>query len=79
VASGAYLVESNLGWFTTQWGNEKSTIQGYRASAAAARYSRVVAAEMYGDHRPYGYCSGGSRGGYRTISCLENSDAWGPA
>src|SRR5262249_43373551 len=33
-------------------------------------------AEMYGDHRPYGYCSGGSGGGYRTISCLENADAW---
>ena len=41
-------------------------------SAAVARYSRQVAAEMYGDHRPFGYVYGGSGGAYKTISCVEN-------
>ena len=48
VASGAYLVESNLGWDRTRLVYDDNTIHGYRASAAAARYSRVVASEMYG-------------------------------
>ena len=33
-------------------------------SAAVATYSRALAAEMYGEHRPYGYVFGGSGGGY---------------
>jgi hypothetical protein len=76
VDSGAYLVESNLGR-TSPFPGDDPTIAGYRASAAAARYSRVLAAEMYGDHRPYGYCYGGSGGGYKTISCVEStSGVW---
>ena len=39
---------------------EDPTLVGYRASAAVARYSRVLAAEMYGEHRAYGYVYGGS-------------------
>ena len=31
---------------------------------------------MYGEHRPYGYCYGGSGGGYKTMSCMENTDVW---
>ena len=43
----------------------------------AARYARVVAAQMYGEHRPYGYAYGGSGGGYRTIGSAENtSGVW---
>ncbi len=49
------------------------TIPGYRASAATARYSRVLAAQMYGAHRPYGYVFGGSGGAYKTIACFENA------
>jgi hypothetical protein len=60
VASGAYLVESNGGRLTATVGAEDPTIHGYRAAAAVARHSRVVAAEMYGAHRPYGYVYGGS-------------------
>ncbi len=46
-------------------------------SAAVARYSRIVAAEMYGEHRPYGYVYGGSGGAFKTISCFENTtDVW---
>ena len=50
------------------------SIAAYRANAAAAQYSRIVAAEMYGPHRTYGYAWGGSGGAYRTIGCIENTD-----
>jgi hypothetical protein len=69
--SGAYLVESNQGR-TVMFPGDDTTITGYRASAAVARYSRVLATEMYGAHRSYGYVYGGSGGAYKTISCLEN-------
>lgn len=76
VDSGAYLVESNLGR-ANPFPGEDSTMAGYRASAAVARYSRVLAAEMYGEHRPYGYVYGGSGGAFKTISCFENTtDVW---
>jgi hypothetical protein len=77
VASGGYLVESNLGRFRRALRGEDSTVAGYRASAAVATYSRVLAAEMYGEHRPYGYVFGGSGGAYRAIACIENGgDVW---
>ena len=75
-ASGAYLVESNQGR-TVMFPGEDSTIAGFRASAASATYSRVLAAEMYGEHRPYGYVYGGSGGAFKTMSCFENRiDVW---
>ncbi|HEY7134392.1 MAG TPA: hypothetical protein VIB48_04935 [Acidimicrobiia bacterium] len=75
-ASGGYLVESNQGR-TVMFPGDDSTIVGYRASAASARYSRVLASEMYGDHRPYGYVYGGSGGAFKTMSCIENGiDVW---
>jgi hypothetical protein len=49
------------------------TISAYRANAAAARYSRVVAQQMYGGKRPYGYAFGGSGGAYRTIGSIEHT------
>ncbi|MEM2143919.1 MAG: hypothetical protein QW279_01040, partial [Candidatus Jordarchaeaceae archaeon] len=72
IASGGYLVESNQGRTVMFPDKNNTTITGYRASAAVARYSRVVAAEMYGEHRPYGYVYGGSGGAYKTIACFEN-------
>ena len=72
LASGAYLVESNLGR-TVMFPGEDSTVAGYRASAAVAAHSRVLAAEMYGPHRPYGYVYGGSGGAFKTISCMEST------
>jgi hypothetical protein len=45
-------------------------------NAAAAEYSRVLAAQMYGPHRPYGYAFGGSGGAFKTISGFENTDSW---
>lgn len=52
---------------------------GYRANAAAAKFSRYVAREYYKapDRRIYGYIYGGSGGSYQTISAAENSvDVW---
>jgi hypothetical protein len=75
IDSGGYMVESNLGRLTPYPG-EDSTVTGFRASAVTAEYSRIVAAEMYGEHRPFGYCFGGSGGGFKAMSCLENTEAW---
>jgi hypothetical protein len=71
IASGGYLVESNQGRLDPFPGPDWTIV--YRTSAAVARYSRVVAAEMYGEHRPYGYVFGGSGGAYKTMSCFENA------
>ena len=69
LASGAYFVETNGGG-PNQVGmpgmGTDPTVAAYRANAAAAQYSRVVAQQMYGGARPYGYAFGGSGGAYRT-------------
>ncbi len=76
VASGAYVVESNQGFRRRALPGEDSTT-GFRSSAAVATWSRVLAAEMYGEHRPYGYVFGGSGGAYRTFACFEhNPGVW---
>jgi len=63
--SGGYLVESNQGSRNMFGGSAE-------ANAAAAEYSRTLAAEMYGKHRPYGYVYGGSGGAFKTLGCVEN-------
>src|SRR4029077_19322164 len=40
-------------------------------NAAAAKYSRVIAADVYGPGRVYGYIYGGSGGSYQTITSAE--------
>ena len=72
VATGVYLVESNQGSLNG-FSNEDWTVTGYRTSAAAASHSRALAAQMYGEHRPYGYVFGGSGGAYKTMSSFENA------
>ncbi|WP_325230456.1 hypothetical protein [Sphingobium sp.] len=77
IASGAYFVETNGGGRDQVGMPGKGvdpTIAAWRANAAAARYSRVVAQSIYGGKRPYGYAYGGSGGGFRTIGSIENSD-----
>jgi len=69
-ASGAYLVESNMG---SKLMLGPADITSFRASAAAAQYSRILAAEMYGPHRPFGYVYGGSGGAFKTLACAENT------
>jgi len=77
IASGAYFIETNGGGHMdlgkaagAQLG---SPVSAYRANAAAAQYSRVVALQMYGGKRPWGYAYGGSGGAYRTIGSIENT------
>jgi hypothetical protein len=70
IASGGYLVESNLG-STSMFDN--AGLSMYRASAAVAEYSKVVASEMYGPHRIHGYTYGGSGGGFKTLAAAENT------
>lgn len=75
-ASGAYFVETNGGGRGIIAGPAFAadpTIGAYRANAAAARYSRVIAAQMYGRRRVYGYIYGGSGGGYRTMGSMEHT------
>ncbi|MEP7107200.1 MAG: PKD domain-containing protein [Ferruginibacter sp.] len=76
IASGAYFIETNGGG-SKGMGMPGSgidpTIGAYRANAACAQYSRVVAAQIYGRHKTYGYAFGGSGGAYRTIGAIENT------
>jgi hypothetical protein len=78
LASGGYSVQTNMGGAENPRSPEESsnprfdtTIRGYRVNAAAAKFSRVVAADMYGPHRTYGYLYGGSGGAYQTVSSAE--------
>ena len=76
IKNGAYYVESNMG-SKERFGQTSDETISYRSCAAVAEFSRVKAKEIYGyDHRPYGYVYGGSGGGYRTIACIENTNAF---
>lgn len=72
---GAYYVESNMG-SAAAFGDRPDPKMCFKASAAAAEFSRKVAMEYYGCSRPYGYVHGGSGGGYKTMACIENTNAW---
>lgn len=77
ISSGAYFIETNGGGrvdFARPGFASDPTIGAYRANAASAHYSRVIAAQVYGSHRPYGYAFGGSGGAYRTVGGIENTD-----
>lgn len=72
---GAYFIETNEGGAIDFSRPEAAdpTLGAYRVNAASAQFSRLVAAQLYGQHRPYGYCFGGSGGAYRTVGGLENT------
>jgi hypothetical protein len=82
IASGGYLVEVNAAgdnMITPRHcmdGRVDLTRRGYRLNAAAAKFSRTVARQIYGDaiERPYGYLWGGSGGAYMTMSAAEYSE-----
>ncbi|RZT66488.1 hypothetical protein EV140_0026 [Microcella alkaliphila] len=76
VGSGGYFVETNGGGpnAANPFAGLDPSIGAYRANAAAARFSRVVASTIYGEHRAFGYLYGGSGGAYRTIGASENTD-----
>ena len=76
ITHGAYYVETNMGSGAVFTNSDDNTMT-HRSSAAAAECSRVKAQEVYGyEHRPYGYVYGGSGGGYRTLACIENTNAF---
>jgi len=71
--SGAYYVQTNNGGVFRD-ASVDPAIPAYRVNAAAAKFSRTVAANIYGDHRPFGYLFGGSGGAYQTMGACENTD-----
>ena len=76
LASGAYFIETNGGGpagMAMPGSGVDPSIAGYRANAAAARYSRLVVQQIYGKKRTYGYAFGGSGGAFRTIGGIENT------
>jgi hypothetical protein len=79
IASGGYYVQSIPGPNEAIRSVADSTLGrdpalgGYRVNAAAAKYSRILASKMYGEHRPYGYIYGGSGGAYQVIAALQNT------
>lgn len=75
LTNGAYYVESNMG-SAQMFGSAPDPTLVWKASAAAAEYSREKAMEIYGCGRPYGYVHGGSGGGYKSMACIENTNAW---
>lgn len=80
ISSGAYFIETNGGGkvdFSKPSFNSDPTIGAFRANAASAAFSRIVATTILGGNRPFGYAFGGSGGAYRTIGSIENTeDVW---
>ena len=81
--NGAYLVQTNMGGKEAVRTATAGPIQGldpsvsgYRVNAAAAKFSRELAQDVYHKHRPYGYISGGSGGAYQTFASMQNTSVW---
>jgi hypothetical protein len=83
LAAGAYTVQSNMGGSEIARTAERNaagvtdpSIGSYRANAAAAKYSRVVAQRVYErKHRPHGYLYGGSGGSFQVMDSAHNTSA----
>ncbi len=73
ISRGAYFIETNGGGTDAGVMAPDPTIGAYKANAAVAQYSKQKAAEIYGEHRTYGYAFGGSGGAYRTVGGAENT------
>jgi hypothetical protein len=75
---GGFLVESNQGHF----GDEGNTgvsgdLELFAASAEAGLFAKAFAAEAYGEGPHHSYVWGGSGGGLRSTTCIENRpDVW---
>lgn len=75
ILHGAYFVESNMGVKDMFAPDPDETVR-WKSSAAVAEFSRKKAMEIYSCSRPAGIVYGGSGGGYKTMACIENTDAW---
>ena len=77
---GGYMVESNMGHIGDVMdpkAGDDATIYAFRAAAESARFSKYVAAQIYGEAPAYSYVWGGSGGGRRSPGCLEyGPDVW---
>jgi hypothetical protein len=76
VRLGGYMVESNMGHIGDDIdpkGGEDPTLYGWRAAAETARFSKHVAAQVYGSPPHHAYVWGGSGGGRRSPLVLENA------
>jgi hypothetical protein len=77
---GGYMVESNMGHIGDVMdpkAGDDATIYAFRAAAESARFSKYVAAQIYGEAPAYAYVWGGSGGGRRSPGCLEyGPDVW---
>jgi hypothetical protein len=80
---GGYMVQSNQGHIGDELdpkGGKDPTIYGWRASAESARFSKFVAAQVYGEGPHHSYVFGGSGGARRSPLCLAYApDAWDAA
>ena len=74
ILHGGYFLETNMEAGNSNPMGDNTVV--WKSSAAAAEYSRDKAKELYGCERPYGYVFGGSGGGYKTMACIENTNAW---
>ncbi len=73
LSHGACFVSCNMG-STAVFSSASDPTIFYRSNAAAAMACRQKAQELFGEHRVYGYVFGGSGGGYKTMSCIENTN-----
>lgn len=80
---GGYMVESNMGHIgdvKDAKAGDDPTIYGWRAAAESARFSKFVAAQVFGAAPRYSYVYGGSGGARRSPLCLAYApDVWDAA
>src|SRR6202044_1222783 len=71
ITNGAYVVSTNNNGGVPAGG----ALAAYRANAASANFSRVVATRVYGKTaaRPRGFIFGASGGAYQTLGAAENT------
>ncbi len=76
VRLGGYMAESNMGHIGDDIdpkGGDDPTLYGWRAAAETGRFSKHVAAQVYGSPPHHSYVWGGSGGGRRSPLVLENA------
>ena len=73
---GGYMAETNMGHIGDDIdakAGDDPTLYGWRAAAETGRFSKHVAAQVYGSEPHHSYVWGGSGGGRRSPLVLENA------
>src|ERR1700678_2574813 len=76
VRLGGYMAETNMGHIGDDIdakAGDDPTLYGWRAAAETGRFSKHVAAQVYGSEPHHSYVWGGSGGGRRSPLVLENA------